>query len=553
MGRVLHDGKGAIVLASCVVALLALCACAPSRSSLFQISQHNDWGIDTSGYLIDVENEPDTVDFQCTSLYYIVADNVFDRLVTTEKGADGETRIAPSLAESWVVSDDGTRYTFRLREGVTFSNGSALTASDVLYTFTRLLTHPNARNQDIVEGIKGAGELERGEADKLAGFDILDDLTFTITLEQPFEAFLACLSMSGASIMDEQTTEEVGDRFGTDPDAMVGTGPFIFKQWNHGEGMLFEANEACWAGAPRCAGIDIRFERDAENVQMMFEEGKLDILDLDEVPDYADYYIHGDIYQDKLLEVQRVGICYIALNESVPPLNDVRVRKALQLSLDRETLLDVVYGSRGEVENGIFPHGLYGYNADLAAIPFDQEQARTLLSEAGYPNGFDLDVSVRSSSTQQNMTLLRLAAEMWGEVGIRASIRVMSEDEFMSRRNNGELACYTATWTADYDDPDNFIYAFFGDDERTRSRSLCYGDKGVMARVRAARSITDPVERIREYQGLEKKIVQDDAAWIPLFSRNRQYVMSDRAVGNPAAWNGLMTRYYCNVAILGDT
>ena len=550
MELTLHRTRFACALTACALVLLALASCAPPDMSLFQESQDADQAASMSRYLVDVDDEPDTVDFHCTSLYYIVADNVFDRLVKTEKGADGESFIAPSLAESWDVSDDGRRYTFRLREGITFSNGSALTSSDVRYSFMRLLTHPNACNQDIVEGIMGAGELSRGESEALAGFDIIDDLTFTITLEQPFEAFLACLSMPGASIMDEQTTEAAGDRFGTDPDAMVGTGPFIFQQWDRGEGMLFRANESCWSGAPRCEGLDIRFEREAENVRMMFEKGELDILDLEDVPDYADYYIHGDIYQDNLREIRSVGISYISLNESIAPLDDVRVRKALQISLDRQTLFDVVYGGRGEMENGIIPHGLYGFNPDLAQIPFDQEQARALLREAGYPDGFDLDVSVRSSSALQGLTLMRLAAEMWGEVGVRASIHVMSEDEFMSLRKSGKLACYTASWIADYDDPDNFFFTFFGNDEKTDGRSLCYGDESVMGRVRAARAIIDSDASIREYRDLEERIVQDDAAWIPLFSRNRYYVMSDRVDGDPSIWNGLMTRNYRDVAVL---
>ena len=135
---------------------------------------------DTSRFLVAVEDEPDTVDFQCTTIHYTVAQNVFNRLVESESNEEGDLEILPSLAQSWEVSEDGRVYTFHLRDGVFFSNGEPLTASDVLYTFKRLLTHPAASNQDIAEDILGAKELMSGQTDRLEGIDVLDDLNFKI-------------------------------------------------------------------------------------------------------------------------------------------------------------------------------------------------------------------------------------------------------------------------------------------------------------------------------------------------------------------------------------
>ena len=511
--------------------------------------QAADQGLDTSRFLVAIEDEPDTVDFQCTSIYYTVATNVFDRLVETEVDAGGNASIVPSLAESWEVSNDGRVYTFHLRDGVTFSNGSALTSQDVLYSFTRVLTHPDSCNQNIVEIVKGAYRLENGETDQLEGFEVLSDLDFTITLEQPFEAFLACLSMPGASIMDEETTEAAGDRFGHDPDCTVGTGPFVLREWEAGRGMLLTANENCWSGAPNCAGLDWRFATEPEEIRVMFENGELDILNLDDVGSSSEFFLHGDIYQDRLYEVQRIAITYIALNESKGPLADVRVRKALQYALDRSLLLDVVYGGNGSVENGIYCHGLYGFNPDLPEIPFSPEKAEELLKEAGYPDGFDLTYSIKSSSTEWEMTLAKLVATMWENVGVHTTLKVMDEDDFMRLRKSGELACYSATWTADYDDPDNFIYTFFGNRENTTFRSLCYPREEIMKRVRQARAITDPDARLREYRDLERIIVQEDAAWIPLLSRKYIYVASERAEGIQSSWNGSVKNEYRMVTI----
>ena len=532
-----------------ILAALALCACSPAGAG--QQEPQPDTAAAAGRILTVVESEPDTVDFQCTSIYYSVALNVFDRLVEIGMDHDGNVRIVPALAESWEVSDDGCRYTFHLREGVTFSNGSPLTSSDVLYTFTRLLTHPDACNQDIVKETAGAPQLESGETDCLEGFTVLNDRDFVITLAQPFEAFLSCLAMPAASILDRETMEAIGEDFGTDPACTIGTGPFVLRSWEPGWGMEFTVNPIYWAGLPSSDGMAFRFITEAEAERMMFENGELDILDLDDLGDSAEYFIHGDIYQDRLCEARQIGITYIALNESVKPLDDVRVRKALQLSLDRQMLLDAIYSGRGSLENGIFPRGLKGYNPDLPEIPYDPAEAVRLLAEAGYPDGFDLTIGVKSSSTQWEKKMMTMAASMWSKIGVRATVDVMDESEFMALRKSGALACYTASWDADYNDPDNFIYTFFGNRENTRFRSLCYPKEDVMQRVRQARSITDEQARLEEYQALERTIVQEDAAWIPLFSREHYYVAGERIDWIPLSWNGWVSTRYRDVAVNG--
>ena len=537
------------LMAFALIALTLLCTACSAQDPSTTTTKAVVGNTDTSRFLVAIEEEPDTVDFQCTSIHYTIATNVFDRLVEMAPDANGNVTVLPSLAESWEESSSGKKYTFHLREGVTFSNGAELTSSDVLYTFTRLLTHPDSCNQDIAEIIEGAAELEAGEADELKGFEVIDDLTFAITLEQPFEAFLACLSMPGASILDEDTTLEAGDSFGMDAEHTIGTGSFTLEKWQPGEGMLLVANKNCWRGAPQSAGLDLRFITDAETIRMMFQQGQLDILDLDDQGNSAEFFIHGDIYQDRIQEVPQIGISYIALNESIAPLDDVRVRKALQLALDRDTLLDAVYSGRGTIENGIFSRGLYGFNPDLPTIPYDVTEAKQLLADAGYPEGFDLTFSVKSSSTQAELTLAQAAVEMWKAAGINASIDLIDEDEFMTRRKAGELACYTATWTADYNDPDNYLYTFFGSKMNTTSRSLCYPKEDVIKRVRDARTIIDPDARLREYQDLEREIIQEDAAWIPLFSRTRLYVTSERLRGFQHAWNGSVKNVYAAMSI----
>lgn len=147
------------------------------------------------------------------------------------------------------------------------------------------------------------------------------------------------------------------------------------------------------------------------------------------------------------------------------------------------------------------------------------------------------------------MTLANMIVAMWEDAGVRATVQIMDEGEFMSQRKSGDLACYSATWTADFDDPDNFVYTFFGNRENTTFRSLCYDREDIMERVRNARTIVDADARLQEYRDLEKIIVQDDAAWVPLFSRTRTYVRSERVEGMHHSWNGSVKNRYRDITI----
>lgn len=549
MGKGQKNRKTAILLL-----LPVLVFSLPGCSAAERTGNENDGmeeaaAADTSHYLRIISDEPDTADPQCTEGYYDIALNVFDRLVENKSEEDGSSSFVPSLADSWEISEDGLTYAFHLHKGVTFSNGSPLTSSDVEYTLKRLLTHPDSYVADSGEFILGAEELAAGKTDELEGFKAVDDLNFTITLSAPYAAFLAILSTPGASILDEETTLAAGDRFGMDPKVTVGTGSFIIDEWRKGDDMTLAANKNCWAGAPGCDGVLMRFVYDAEAQRLMFEEGKLDILDLESMGDDAEYFIRGDIYQDKLVHGRRVGLSFIALNESIEPLNDVRVRRALMLGLDRNALLMNAYSGRGELENGIYPHGLIGYNEKLPAITYDPQAAKNLLSEAGYTDGFDLELDVDDENTYYCNEIMELAAAMWKKIGVRCHIRTIKKEKFMELRKNGKIVCYTARFSVDYNDPDAIIYLFYGTPDMTKNRSLCYSNEDIMARVYDACCIVDEPRRLKEYRYLEKKIVQENCAWIPLFSNEHYFVVSDRVKNFKVFWNGWTNTRYHDVVI----
>ena len=505
-------------------------------------------GTDTSGFLVvPLVADIQTADVHKTTKDYEIPLNIYDRLVDIEVKEDGSSEIVPSLAESWEISGDALTYTFHLRQGVKFHNGEELTADDVEYSFTRQLSVEGAVNTDFLAQIKGASQLLEGTADQLEGFETVDDYTFTLTLSEPYAGFLACLSTPGCSIYNREATEAAGDQFGLDPSVTVGTGPFRLTDWTINDQLVLTRYEDYWKGPSELPGVVIRIVPDTETQRMMFESGELDVVDLDYLPDAVDDFTTR--YPDQIVSGPRVGTTYFTMNQNIEPFQDVRVRKAVQMAIDRQAILDALYGGRGQVENGIYPHGLYGFNSSLPEITYDPEEAKALLAEAGYANGFEMQIAADSSASDATNQALEIIQAQLGEIGIQAEIQNMDESTWLATRNSGEMGSFMSTWTADYNDPDNFIYTFFGTPENTKLRSLNYSDTEVMERVQKARTIVDADERIAEYQALEEKIVTEDAAWVPMYSRTHSFAVSKRVQGFEVPWNGLSDCYFYGLSL----
>lgn len=550
--------KISLMLAAALTAGLALTGCGGSKTSdtientasaeSETAAEVKGVDVDTTGYLVAALNaDIQTADVQKTSKDYEVPFNIFDRLVDVEVDADGNSKIVPSLAENWDISDDGLEYTFHLRQGVKFHNGNDFTAEDVAYTFHRMLTVESGVNTEFIDQIKGADELLAGETDTLEGVEVVDDYTIKVTLKEPFAGFLASISSPGVSIYDSEATEAAGDQFGMDPAVTVGTGPFEFSSWSFNNQLVLTRNEDYWKGASKLPGVVIKIIPDTETQSMMFESGELDILDLDYAADSVDRFT--ETYPDQIVQGPRVGIVYFTMNFNKEPFQDVRVRKAVQMSIDRQAILDALYGGRGQVEQGIFPHGLIGFNPDQEEIKYDPEAAKALLAEAGYADGFDMEIAADSSASDTMTMALEIVSDQLAEVGIRAEIKNYDESTWLETRKSGELGSFMSTWSADYNDPDNFIYTFFGNEEKTKIRSINYPDTEVMARVAKARTIVNEDERLAEYKALEEKIVHEDAAWVPMFSRLHLFALSKRVEGFAPLWSGLSDQLFYNVSI----
>lgn len=535
--------KGVILALTLIICMLAMTIMGCSKSQ--QTSSNS------KGKILEVAltDDPGTADVQLTTDQYGIPLNIFDRLVEVQTTEPGKSEIVPGLADSWDVSQDGLVYTFHLKKDVKFHNGEILKADDVLFTFDRMLDpKTKALNTDFLDMIAGAEDRMNGKADSVKGLKVIDDNTIQITLEKPFAPFIANLATPACSIYNRKATTEAGDQFGLDPAKTIGTGPFVFKSWKINDTCNLVANKDYFKGAPKIDGVEFKIVPDAETQRMLFETGKLDIFDCDNARSQIPYFEGNAKWKNQIVSGPRVGVYYYALNENIKPLGDVRVRKALQLAIDRKTLVDKMYDGKGKVANGIMAPGLLGYNPNLEEIKYDPEKAKSLLKEAGYPNGFNMEIA-QVTDSPSTLQINETVQAMLAQIGVKVKITQMDSASYFATRKQGKLPSYESDWSADYNDPDNFIYTFFSE-KNSVSRSYNYKNKDVFAKLEKARTMVNQEERLKLYQELEKTIVTEDAAWIPLFSLDHLFVVQPRVKNFKVSWNGWSNMPYYGIEIV---
>lgn len=489
-----------------------------------------------------------TMDVAQTTDNYMVPMNIFDRLFEVEVQENGGTEIVPSLCTGYTPSEDGLTYTFTLREGVVFSNGSALTASDVQYTFERLLTAGGV-NDDIPLEVAGAEALKNGEADTLAGFVVNSDTEFAITLAAPNAGFIAELTGPAMSVVDKETMEQV-ENFGISCEDTIGTGPYKITEWVVNDHYTLEYNENYWGEEPSVKKMVVSIIPDASTQNLMYQNGELDILDLEYLDSAIVESTYKTQYADCIISGSRVGLTYLAMNANHEFLSDVNVRKAIQMAIDVDSIIASVYAGDAIPESGIIPTGVWGHNDALERPAFDVEGAKALLAEAGYAEGdISFELAMDSSASSNTQLVYQIIQQYLKAIGVNAEIATYDESSWLDLRKSGEMDSFVANWTMDYNDPANIMYTFFGSEEKTKIRSLNYADEAIMARVAAASSITDDAARMAEYQALEEKIVVEDAAWVPLLGNMHLFALGERVDSFVPYWAGYSNFYAKDVVL----
>ena len=506
-------------------------------------------GLDTSHFLRLPMGTPERVDPQRLGGYNPLAMSIFDRVVEVQDNPDGTTEIVPSIAKSWMITNGGRTYRFSLNDTVRFHDGETLTSEDVKFSIERLITHETSSFAHLFDNIVGAEALRSGQDEELTGVEVPDDYTIEITLSQPDGSFLARMASPAASILEKKSVKKAGKDFGLLPETTMGSGPFQLYGWDYSSKMVLTAVEDCWRGAPSCDGIVLVDVPDEETRRDLFETGNLDILDIDQIQSQQDSFLKQEGIEDQIVYTQREEIHFIALNETVEPFNKKSVRKALQLATDRETLVEDILDGQGIVENGFIPHGIIGFNEEAEEIPYDPEQAKDLLNEAGVTEDTEIELSYPDNASSTEIDILHAIAEQWEKVGLNVNVSKKSQEKFGTIRMAGELGAFRGTWTAQIDDPSDFLLSFFESAETTIKYSLCYSDYSVFNRLAKAGQIINDTERAKEYHDLENKIVQEDAVVIPLFSRMHPYAVNTRIKGFTPAQMGDGYNHYETITV----
>ena len=494
---------------------------------------------------ITYTEEPESADPARTTADYILMMNCGDTLVRTEQNDAGENVTVEALAEKYEVSGDGLTYSFTLRDGIKFHNGEPVTSDDVLYTVDRMLDPERAsRNSEWMDMIKGAQDVLDDKAKTVndIGIVVKDDKNFDIILEQAYAPFLASLSTPAWIIINREAGEKadeagggaVNSLFGSDPAYHTGCGPFVLKEWVLNDHLYLETYPDYYRGASALDGIVIKIVGDADTERMMFDSGQIDIFDLDHAMDQIPNYMAT--MPDNIVTKQVLGTSYLSINEAIEPFQDVKVRKALQMAIDRDLLCETLYyGVAAVPAYGFFAEGLPGYT-DLEPIPYDPEAAKALLKEAGYEKGFDMEI-VQTSTSPDDQAINEVIQNAFQQIGINCKITQMDSAQWYDIRAVGESPMYRTSWTADFNDPDNFIYVMYNPSANV-ARSWNYQNQEAIDRIVAARYMTDPEARVKEYEALEQLVIRDDAAMIPLWHKVKIRVIQDRVKGFVPMWAG---------------
>jgi len=313
--------------------------------------------------------------------------SVFEGLVAYDQKT---LQPVPSLAEKWDVSADGLKYTFHLRQGVKFHNGRVMTADDVKYSFDRLSDPKVATTYAtslILGSVAGYADASAGKAQGVSGVKVVDPQTVEINLTAPNSALLPALTLIPASVIPKEAVEDTSKKFTENP---VGTGPFKVTEWKRQEQVTLAANPDYWGGKPKIDKVIQRVITEKSSQMVEFAAGNLDFVI---VPPSDVARIKGDAsLKDRVQDQSILSIFWLPINLNQPPLDNVKVRQALNYAVDREALVKSVLQGQAVVANGPIPPGLSAYDPNYKPYTYDIDKAKQLLTEAGFPNGVDIEI-----------------------------------------------------------------------------------------------------------------------------------------------------------------
>ncbi|SIQ52265.1 oligopeptide transport system substrate-binding protein [Rhizobium sp. RU20A] len=377
---------------------------------------------------------------------------------------DANGKVAPGVAESWTISDDGTVYTFKLRDNAKWSDGSPVVAGDFVYSMTRVLDPATAAGYaTILYPIKGAEAFNtsKGQADAL-GLKAVDDKTLEITLERATPYFLQLMTHYTAIPVNKANIEKFGADF-TKPGNLVSNGAYELTEYVANDHITAVKNPDYWDAANvKIDKVIYNPSEDQAAVARAFEAGELDVA-YNFQADQRDF-LTKKLGEDQVQASPALATYYYAFDTRKPPFDDVRVRKALSIAVDRDFLSEKVYGGTQLPSYTFVPPGMEGYTsptpADVDKDQLDREdEAKELLKEAGYgEGGKPLKIDIRYNTNENHKKVAVAVADMWKALGAEVTIQNLDvKSHYAYLQEGGSFDVARAGWSADYADPENFL------------------------------------------------------------------------------------------------
>ncbi|MCV7369966.1 ABC transporter substrate-binding protein [Mycolicibacterium duvalii] len=468
-----------------VLAIVLLVAALTSCST----GQRVDLGAGAEGSLVAaIAGEPDQLDPHKTTAYFSfeVLENVFDTLVEP----DENLQMRPALAKSWEVSPDELTWTFRLRENVTFHDGSPLTAEDVVYSYRRIIDE-QLSNVDKFSAVTAVEAPDAG--------------TVVIRVSRPTPNMLTNLGgFKGMAIVSRRNVES--GEIATNP---IGTGPFSFRGQTSGDSITLRANPDYWGGAPSLTGVTFRFISEPSTALSALQAGEVDWTD--SIPPQR----VSQLTEDESLTVAVTpsnDYWYLALNQARAPWNDVRVRQAIAYAIDRDAIVAATSYGTAQANQLAIPEGNPWYTSYDRYDSGGIDKARELLAQSGAsPRTMDMLVTTDYPET---VTAAQIIADNLAPLGITVNIRTVDFATWLDEQNNGNFDMLMMGWLGNID-PDDFYYAQHHTDGTSNAQK--FSDPEVDRLLDAGRVETDPAARFDDY-ARAATLIADQVSYIFLYN-----------------------------------
>ena len=446
----------------------------------------------------------------------------------------GTTDLRPGLAESYEISEDGITFTFHLKAGVKFHNGREMTADDVKYSLDRV-TNPATQSPGagFFASIKGFDAQMGGTATGLEGVTVVDPLTVRIELSRPDATFLHVMAINFSSVVPKEAVDEFGADFGKHP---VGTGAFKLAEWTTGQRLVFEKNADYWrAGVPYLDQVVFEVGQEPVVALLRLQNGEVDVPG-DGIPPAKFQEVMGDPEQARqVVEGGQLHTGYITLNVTKPPFDNVKVRQAVNMAINKDRVIQIING-RAKPATQPLPPTMPGYTEGYAGYAYDVDAAKALLAEAGVADGFETELYVMN--TDPNPRIAQAIQQDLAAVGIKASIQSLAQANVIEAGGQGTAPMIWSggmAWIADFPDPSNFYGPILGCGGAAEGgwNWSKYCNEALDAAAAAADAMADPAksaDRLKAWSEVYVKVMED-APWVPVFNEQRYTMKSARMGG----------------------